>query len=66
MSCSITAHEHSGLARVLAVYNMVLNKVKAILVCSLIPSSILGFLVTGIVMRKTKQSKNQNKNKNIQ
>jgi hypothetical protein len=59
MSCSITSHERSSSARVLAVSKMVLNKVKAMLVWSLRPCSILGCLVTGIVMRKRKQSKNK-------
>jgi hypothetical protein len=38
---------------------MVLNKVKAMLVWSLRPGSILGCLVTGTVMNERKQSKNQ-------
>jgi hypothetical protein len=59
MSCSITAHERSSSTRVLAVSKMVLNKVKAMLVWSLRLGSILGCLVTGTVMKKRKQSKNQ-------
>jgi hypothetical protein len=61
MSCSITSHECSRSARVLAVYRMVLNKVKSMLVWSLRPSSILGCLVAGTVMNERKQSKNQKK-----
>jgi hypothetical protein len=57
MSCSITAHERSSSAQVLAVSKMVLNKVKAMLVWSLRPGSILGCLVIGIVMRKRKKVK---------
>jgi hypothetical protein len=38
---------------------MVLNKVKAMLVWSLRPGSILGCLVTSNVMRKIKKSKNK-------
>jgi hypothetical protein len=40
---------------------MVLNKFKAMLVWYLRPCSILGYLVAGTVMRKRKNSKNQNK-----
>jgi hypothetical protein len=42
-------------ARVLAVSKIVLNKVKAMLVWSLRPCSILGCLVEGTVMRKISQ-----------
>jgi hypothetical protein len=42
---------------------MVLNKVKAMLVWSLRPCSILGCLVVGTVMRKIKQSKNKKQSK---
>ena len=52
MSCSITSHERSSSTRVLAVSKMVLNKVKAMLVWSLRPGSILGCLATSTVVKK--------------
>ena len=51
ISLSIAPHERSNSIRVLVVYNMVLNKFKAMLVSSDRSGSILGCLITGIVMR---------------
>jgi hypothetical protein len=59
MYCSITSHKISSSTWVLEISKMVLNKVKSMLVFSLRPSSILGCLVAGTVMKERKQSKNQ-------
>ena len=65
MSCSTIAHERSISTGVLAASKMVLNKVKEMMVRSLRPGSILGFLATSIVMKKRNNQRNNIINKNI-
>jgi hypothetical protein len=52
ISCSMTAHEHSSSIRVVAVFKMVLKRVKAILVWSVRLGSILGCLVSGTIIKE--------------
>ena len=51
ISLSIAAHDHSSSTGVFDVCKMVLNRFNAMLVWSDRPSSILGCLVTGTVMK---------------